>query len=477
MNKVRKMASVVLVLCVVLSGCDASDVYGLGVARAGRKCSGAGFARDSKNVLQCKRGKWAVVMPISRAIALIDAYNASQSSTTTTPRTTALPTTAVPTTAASTANPATTTTTTTPPPTPTPAPNPNRGPRLSATQWLAPGQYLQSADERYKLQMQPDGNLVLSTPGYAIWSTATAGNPGAKAIMQPDGNFVVYRANGTALWSTRTSAANATIGVQPDGNIVVRNSADAALWSSGTYSDQLFGPDFLKIGQYLKSADGRYQLLLQPDSNLVLYGPTGARWSAASVNSGAVRLTLQSSDGNAVLYRANGTPVWDAGAAGAGSRFVVQSDGNLVHYRANGSVVWQSGTSETVPPSALGSRIADYAETFPNGYAGGQCRGFVNNVMAHFGFATGGGAPNDYFVGFERHNPTRITDGNSLARGDVVQYRKSEYSAGLHTFIILSRVSGTTYNVIDSNYALNERVSRHTIPVTLDEDHRAYRFN
>jgi hypothetical protein len=128
-------------------------------------------------------------------------------------------------------------------------------------------------------------------------------------------------------------------------------------------------------------------------------------------------------------------------------------------------------------PTSLGDNIANYAETFPNGYAGGQCRVFVNNVMAHFGFNTGGGAPNDYFVGFERHNPTRITDANGLARGDVVQYRKSEFSAGLHTFIILSRVSGTTYNVIDSNWALNELVSRHTINVVLDDDHRAYRFS
>ncbi len=81
----RRLATVALVLGVVLTACNASDVFGLKVEKVGRRCTGNGFARDSKNVLQCKRGKWRVSMPIGKAIALIDAYNASQTTTTTTP--------------------------------------------------------------------------------------------------------------------------------------------------------------------------------------------------------------------------------------------------------------------------------------------------------------------------------------------------------------------------------------------------------
>lgn len=120
--------------------------------------------------------------------------------------------------------------------------------------------------------------------------------------------------------------------------------------------------------------------------------------------------------------------------------------------------------------------IASYAETFSDGYRGGQCREFVNAVMAHFGFSTGGGAPNDYFIGFEKYGPVRVMNAGALVRGDVVQYRKSEYSPGLHTFIVRGRVSGSTYDVIDSNNNLNGTVLRHQIAVVLDDDHRAYRF-
>ena len=77
----RRLATVALVLGVVLTACNASDVFGLKVEKVGRRCTGNGFARDSKNVLQCKRGKWRVSMPIGKAIALIDAYNASQTTT------------------------------------------------------------------------------------------------------------------------------------------------------------------------------------------------------------------------------------------------------------------------------------------------------------------------------------------------------------------------------------------------------------
>ena len=100
-------------------------------------------------------------------------------------------------------------------------------------------------------------------------------------------------------------------------------------------------------------------------------------------------------------------------------------------------------TAEAAVIKQTNASIADYALKFV-GTHGGQCRQFVNNVMAHFGISTGGGAPNDYFVGFEKHGPTRITDATKLVKGDIVQYGKNENAPGLHTFIIVNKVSVTT---------------------------------
>lgn len=121
--------------------------------------------------------------------------------------------------------------------------------------------------------------------------------------------------------------------------------------------------------------------------------------------------------------------------------------------------------------------IADYAIShYPVGSYGGQFRTFVNNVVkASTGIDVGTGWP-DYFKGFTAVGATQIADVNALAKGDVVQYGQTEAYQDLHTLIIVSRVSGATYNVIDSNEAYNEKVMRYDRTVVLNASQRAYRL-
>ena len=56
---------------------------------------------------------------------------------------------------------------------------------MSASDWLSPGQVLTSPNGLYTLTMQTDGNLVEDAGTRALWSTGTAGNPGARAVVQP----------------------------------------------------------------------------------------------------------------------------------------------------------------------------------------------------------------------------------------------------------------------------------------------------
>jgi len=76
-RNVVRVLSVAALVSVIGVGCDASTVYGLPMAKAGKRCTG-GFARDSARVLQCNKGKWTVNMAIDSAIAKIDAYNAAE---------------------------------------------------------------------------------------------------------------------------------------------------------------------------------------------------------------------------------------------------------------------------------------------------------------------------------------------------------------------------------------------------------------
>ncbi|MFJ8697397.1 FG-GAP-like repeat-containing protein [Streptomyces roseolilacinus] len=110
------------------------------------------------------------------------------------------------------------------------------GSRLAAGGRLRAGDTLVSASAR--LTLRADGDLVVtSRAGNVLWSTGTAGYPGATAVFGTDGNLVVRDAAGTTRWASGTSAAGGTLVVQDRGNVVVRDAAGATVWSSNTVVD------------------------------------------------------------------------------------------------------------------------------------------------------------------------------------------------------------------------------------------------
>lgn len=105
------------------------------------------------------------------------------------------------------------------------------------------------------------------------------------------------------------------------------------------------------------------------------------------------------------------------------------------------------------------------------GDSGGQCRSFVNCVvwMASNGTQNLGGR--DYFRTFLAAGAQEIASIDELQKGDIVQEGQ-----GRHTFIIVSRVSGNVFNVVDSNHRWNEKVSNYDRAVTLNYSKRAFRM-
>lgn len=108
-------------------------------------------------------------------------------------------------------------------------------PELAPGTALAPGEDLQDTTGRYVLAMQQDGNLVLyARNARALWSSGTAGRPGARLDMGTDGNLVVS-VDSVRLWQSTTSGfpGSRTV-LQTDGNLVTYSAGGRALWSSGT---------------------------------------------------------------------------------------------------------------------------------------------------------------------------------------------------------------------------------------------------
>lgn len=100
---------------------------------------------------------------------------------------------------------------------------------------LYPGQSIDTADRRFHLIFQGDGNLVLYSPTHALWATGTDGKSGAFLAMQGDGNLVLYDRNGSPLWYSGTAGyGNLHLVTQQDGNLVLYNNIDNPIWNTAT---------------------------------------------------------------------------------------------------------------------------------------------------------------------------------------------------------------------------------------------------
>jgi len=104
---------------------------------------------------------------------------------------------------------------------------------------LTPGQSITSANGRFRLLFQTDGNLVLydDVERSAPWSTISVGITPGQVLMQPDGNLVVYDAAGRDHWSTATPGnAGAYLVVQNDGNVVIYRTDGSSAWDRFRFS-------------------------------------------------------------------------------------------------------------------------------------------------------------------------------------------------------------------------------------------------
>lgn len=227
---------------------------------------------------------------------------------------------------------------------------------VTAPAGLDPAGHLASPEGFRHLQMQTDGNLVARVYGTAVWSTRTAGHPGARLRVQDDGNVVIRDKSGRALWSTSTA------GTGRGGHLVVESysitlttAGGRRVWSSfpATNLNPLTAGQYLARGE-TRTADltagppfGSLYLTMQPDGNLTYRVDTGASrvlWQTRTGGHPNAYAALQS-DGNLVVRGPDGRAIWANNVRpGAGARLVLQSDGNLVERAANGRVVWSTGT-------------------------------------------------------------------------------------------------------------------------------------
>lgn len=113
--------------------------------------------------------------------------------------------------------------------------------------------------------------------------------------------------------------------------------------SSAAFTDHLFEGESLVKGQWLRSNNSQYTLVLQDDGNFVLYGRGRALWASNTDGQAAKNIVMQG-DGNLVIYGYHHA-IWASNTHNnPGAHLVVQDDGNVVIYLAR-KAIWATGTN------------------------------------------------------------------------------------------------------------------------------------
>ncbi|XP_055334353.1 uncharacterized protein LOC129585629 [Paramacrobiotus metropolitanus] len=217
------------------------------------------------------------------------------------------------------------------------------------------GQRIYSQNKALELVMQDDGNLVLYSRKdlRPLWASNTHGRNGVEAVMQSDGNFVVYAPGGHPIWASNTHGKHdCKLVLQNDANLVIYDCHNHPVWASNTHGqcpeheqDILHPGEELLPGRSIHSKNGKLDLIMQTDGNLVLYRTSDGSpiWASNTCHKPVQKCVMQH-DGNLVLYEHNGTPIWASNTYGQnGAELKVQDDGNLCMYKGH-HCCWASGT-------------------------------------------------------------------------------------------------------------------------------------
>ena len=228
--------------------------------------------------------------------------------------------------------------------------------RVTSGTGLRLGESIESPNGLYRLQLQTDGNLVLTRPGNRVlWSL---GRKSSWLTLQPTATWS-RSSTPRACWATNTGGNGASeLRLQDDGNVVLRRlDTNVAVWSTKTKqqtappqvttpTDRLTaGQAIYRGGKALTSPNGRYAVYIRASNGVLVVRDTAER--ARHLDDEGAGRRLADAQGRRqrrpVLVGRQGD-VDDRHGGGIGdARLIIQNDGNFVLYdNSPNRAVWSS---------------------------------------------------------------------------------------------------------------------------------------
>lgn len=228
---------------------------------------------------------------------------------------------------------------------------------------LYPDESLLSTNGKYRLLFQFDGNLVIyaNDGREAIWSAGSDGvcssnGGGGVAQLRRDGNLVVYCKNGAFSWQSGGYYVEDypyILNIDNNGNVATKTFFGYTTWQTDSYVNALWSaPNGVMLSDESISVRDPYwgtklTLIMQMDSNLVLYNDGQPHWSTGTdvICGGNGAKAILQTDGNFVVYCSHGTVAWASNSAVGDSRgpfklSILSGNGNIVIREQNGNTIW-----------------------------------------------------------------------------------------------------------------------------------------
>ena len=121
------------------------------------------------------------------------------------------------------------------------------------------------------------------------------------------------------------------------------NSLHFWLFSEKCQGEKCSRNGILRRNKYLESSNGKYQLHLRENGNLVLTCGARAIWTSYTTNNTVDFLYFDEDGTNLILLGKDNSTIWRAPMTRLGKRLVLQDDGKLVLYNSCNRSIWEKG--------------------------------------------------------------------------------------------------------------------------------------